>query len=129
MPCIPGTGTCVALATVLTVGGIAATGADIGMEGARYAQGQESVFDFMGGRKQEDDFMEKCRKTGGLSSDDCPDIDYASGATTEQTTQPEQQQQPQQPQQPVQPSFVELLVKYQNIIAVLFVIVLFKMFR
>ena len=77
MPCIPGTGTCIALGTVLTLGGIAATGADVGMEASNAYMGRESVFDIVTGGPtpvvdSEKAFLDKCIKTGGKFSKRCP---------------------------------------------------------
>ena len=76
MVCIPGTGTCVALATIggvaLTVGGIAATGYEATAEYQKYKKG-ESVFNTDEEREAyiKKQFLESCEKNPDFSAD-CP---------------------------------------------------------
>ena len=80
----------IALGTVLAIAGVGATAVEVGMEGAKAAQGQESVFDFVTGRTDpEEKFMDKCRRTGGAFPD-CPDLDY--GPPADQNTEQQEQQ-------------------------------------
>ena len=105
----------VLFSTALGIAGVAGTAIDVGLEGARAYQGQESAFDmFIGGSDPESgQLMQKCRETKGKFSDKCPRIDYGSSGKPQDKSQ-----------NTPEPQASFNMEKYQNIIALSFILFL-----